>query len=998
MELYIDKLFTIIKQKKFKQKINNKSIFFLKGNHSINNLHKNKYKKTNKSNPKEKIDTLLIKEKENFECIILNKSNISLIKHSLLTPFLKECLNNIQYLSLKYNHIRSLHFLKHLPNLYYLDISDNPLDDIDTLNYKNIFGYLKLSLERYSEKKILNINGLYCGIFELQLNDESLLTLFRNNNPFICLFNNKVNYFYDKVLSDEEKLSKSKRRYSFKIYNSLMQKSIINDSKDNEEEEKLEFNEKDKNKEESTDKKILKESNTNINNSKNNKNEENNGDNYNYDNNNKIFRRKNTKRTSSIRLKYTYINCYNYGFKSKHKNSKFKDKNKKGIENLIKSEDLLKIKHYFDEYNDTIINICNNCNTRGRKSKIPVKAKYLKNYKEYLSIERQKLILLNNIYQKLSIFNEDKKENKYITLNKDFINVNPYVDNLEMFKLKNYIKCIYTDPNISIIVLIVLLFYCLGIISNLMMNTIIGHLLVKYYKYIDVINIPKFENENTSFHFLSYYFDNYENIKQKFSYSDIKDNKIIDIMNILEMTKISLRSNALYFNKKKVTNFIINDINKNNFNEEINYLESLEIKDEIIVLLIYLCDFIIYDKLEQALINGGYPNEYSYLIRFKEIIKEKELKLKDKEIALSERKYQKNQIERLHNKFYFKLYKIEEIKNSKFNIKKNIIKKLKNKNDKYDKEEEYDSGEDIEDINKYFVIQNKNLDFKNVNSNRMFKNIQIINSIQSYSPNTITINNFNNYKNNYSNFKKNNSNQNEKINISDSSNKIYSYHNQENKISINNEIIKDKKIKFKDKNKLILKTFNNLSLKSIKNTIQNYKTITKFPLKDNNTKLDDKLLYGSNNNYMFKTFANDSSIKSIIKRKLNEKDFSIKAYYTNRKQRKLNHINNMDYLYDLIDEQNKKLTIRNTDKFNSLRNAERIYYKKKNDFLLLYNKEINSPYKGIYNKDYLKSRNKKIKYNNIPSLNIKKYNQKEMERILLNYKNKKYGKYNKTES
>ena len=980
MELYIDKLFTIIKQKRLKKNVNNKSIFFLKGNHSINNLKKNNYTKSYNSNPKENI--LLNKEKENFECIILNKSNISLIKHSLLTPFLKECLNNIQYLSLKYNHIRSLHFLKHLPNLYYLDISGNPLDDIDILNYKNIFGYLKLSLERYTEKKILNINGLFCGIFELQLKDESLLSLFRNNNPFICLFNNKVNYFYDKVLSDEEKLSRSTRRYSFRLFNSMMKESIINENKIEGSEEKIEFNEKEKNKEESKDKKISKES--IISNSKNSKKEENN-------NENKIFIRKNKKRTSSIRLKYTFINCYNYGFKSKQNknNIENKDKNKKNNkkEIEIKNDDLLKIKNFFDEYNDTIINICNNCNTRERKSKIPVKAKYLKNYKEYLLIEKHKLILLNSIYQKLSIFNEDKKENKYITLNKEYVNVNPDVDNLEMFKLKNYIKCIYTDPNIAIIVLIALLFYCLGIISNLMMNTIVRHLLVKYYKYIDVINIPKFENENTNFHFLSYYFDNYENIKQKFSYSDIKDNKIIDIMNILEMTKLSLKSNELFFNKKKVTNFIINDINNNKYNEEINYLESLEIKDEIIVLLIYLCDFIIYDNLEQILINGGYPNEYSYLIRFKEIIKEKELKLKEKEIALSERKYQKNQIERLHNKFYFKLYKIEEIKNSKFNIKKNIIKKLKNKNIKTDNEEEYDNSEDIEDINKYFVIQNSNFNFNNLN-NRIFKNIQIINSIQSISPNTIS--NFKNCKDKYSNLKKNN-NQNGKINFSYSQNKINSYYNQENKNIINNKIIPDKKTKFKDKNKLILKTYNNLSLKS-------NNSITKFSLKDNNKEIDNKLLYRTNNNYMFKTFENESSIKSIIKRKLNEKESSIKAYYTYRKKKKLKKINNIDYLYELISEQNKKLTIRNIDKFNSLRNAERIYYKKKKDFLFLNNNEINSPYKRMNDKNYLKSRNKKKAYNNIPSLNIKKYNQKEMEKILLNYKNKKYGKYSKTKS
>ena len=958
MEIYLDRLFISRNHNSFEPKINN-SILPHKFYHSMEKLEKT-MTKANNLHIKDKKKNISIKKKENIDCIILNDYNISHIKHGLLTPFLKECFINIQYLSLKYNHIRSIHFIKHLPNLYYLDISDNPLEDIEILNTKNIFGYLKFSLERYSEKKILNIKGLYCGIFELYLNDESLLPIFINNNPFICLFNNKVNYFYDKVLSDEEKDSKQKRRYSFRAFRSLIQRNIIIEKKDNEKEKeelKEEFNEEVKNKEKNEYLKIKEEK--NILTGKNNSNGEN------KEKNKEKFRRQN-KRKSSLKLKYTYINCYNYGFKSK--NSKEKEKKKaKEVINEVKNENLLKIKNFFDEYNDIIINICNNCNAGGRKSKIPVKAKYLKKYKDYLYIERRKLILLSDIYQKLSIFNKNKKENKCYVRNKEMLNVNPYIDGLEMFNLHKYIKYIYIEPNIAVIILIVLLFFCLGLISNLMMNALIGHLLVKYYKYIELINTPKFEIENTNFHFLSFYYVNYEDIKNKLNYLDIKNKKIVDIMKILEMTKITLKSNELFFNKKKIILYDINDINKNRYNEKICYLELLEIKEEILVLLIYLCDFIIYDDLEQILINKGYPNEYSYLIRFKEILKEKELNIKEEKMALSERKYQKYQMERLCNEFYFKLYKIEEIKNSKFNIKKNIITQLKNK--KNDKEEEYIKTEDIENVNQYLVIQNKNI--KLAKNKKIFKNEKIINSLKTFSK---SINN-NCYKNyiltDY--FKlKNNKN----INEVDLSNKIYSF--KENKKKLNEIINSDKIHKYQDKTKL-LRTFNN---SNPKNKIKKFSSL-KLLLKVKNLKNNKKKLYSSDD-YIFKTFSNGFN---NINNKL-ENNFYFKGNYSNR-------IKDIKYLNDLLSEKNKIMTIRNIDNFATLRNAKRIFNKNHKECFFSKN-GINLTDKGeINNNNYFKSRNKIEINNSFPSLNIQKYNQKEMARILFNYKKNKNKKYRK---
>ena len=545
------------------------------------------------------------------------------------------------------------------------------------------------------------------------------------------------------------------------------------------------------------------------------------------------------------------------------------------------------------------------------------------------------------------------------------LNVNPYIDGLEMFNLQKYIKYIYTDPNIAIIILIVLLFFCLGLISNLMMNALIGHLLVKYYKFIELINTPKFENENTNFHFLSFYYVNNEDIKNKLNYLDIKNKKIVDIMKILEMTKLTLKSNELFFNKKKIIHYDINDINKNRYNEEICYLELLEIKDEIMVLLIYLCDFIIYDDLEQILINKGYPNEYSYLIRFKEIMKEKELNIKEEKMALSERKYQKNQIERLYNKFYFKLYKIEEIKNSKFNIKKNIFTQLKNKRN--DKEEEYIKTEDIENVNQYLVIQNKNI--KLAKNNKIFKNERIINSLKTFSK---SINN--NFLNNYKltdNFKLQNVKNTNEVEIS---NKIYSF--KENKKRINEIINSDKIHKYQDKAKL-LRAFSNSNPKNKNKKFCSLKLL----LKEKNLKKNNKKLYISDA-YIFKTFSNDFNNNEL------EKYFNFKGNYSNR-------IKDIKYLNDLLNEKNKIMTIRNIDNFATLRNAERIYNKNHIECLFLKN-DINLTDKGEINgNNFFKSRNKIEINNSFPSLNIQKYNQKEMARILFNYKKNKHKQYRK---
>ena len=961
MELYLYKLFVIINQQRERKNQKHLAIFVPKPIYSkINNLQTYLYNKTtNKSpnlksrkKPKERINEP--KVKEYIKGMILNKFNISSLKYTPLNPFMIECFNNLEYLSLKYNLIRNLHFIKYLPNLFYLDASNNPLEDIEILNIKNVFGYLKLSLESFNEKQILNINGLCCGILELYLYDESLLTIFKNNNPFICLFNDKINYFYDKVLADEDKVTRKARRYSFKSRKMLIDKFIFgrenndkqkgnNGNKQNKKEKEEIFNEK-----------------------------------YSKDNNKN---KRKIKRANSIKLKYNFINCYVYGFKPIKTLKEIKES--RDIEDKTKNKGLLKIKNFFDEYNGKLITICNNCNTRDRNAKVPVKAKYLKTYKIYLLLEKKKLILLNDIYQKLSIFNEDKKSDKFFIYKKEYMNVNPYIDSIEMLQLKDYVKLIDSNPSIALIVLIVLLFYCIGIISNLMMYTLIKHLLVKYYKYFYLNKLPKFENENTNYHFLSYYFDNYENIKEKFNSTDIKDKKTLDILSILEMKKLILKSNVLFSQKRCYKNFDIYD--QDRFIEQIKLLVLLNIKEEVLILLNYLYDFIIYDNIEKLLINEGYPNEYSCIVKLKEILEKNKSSLN--EIDICERKYQKNQIERLYNKFYFKLYKVEEIKNSKFNFKfnkkKNDIKIITNNDN-----DDYKNIEDIDDVNKYLIINNKNDTehiqyYETITNGQIFKNIKISNSFKS--PPSIK-SSANNYY--YLNFKKylNEKNENNNKDISNLTNKLKSKNIK--------DIINSEKIT-KNKN-LLLKISNNLKLNKNKK-LSNTKLLFKNKYNEINKRF--KKVSKETNTLMLKTFSNNMAKRTdFFEKKLSEKNLNEKSYSSNKHKDKITTINNIEDWFDLINERNKKIYIRNIAKSSSLRNAERIYSKKRKDFFFTLNNDnyINDRRFRRDKKFNSKNANINADYNSIPSLNIKKYNQKEMSRIILNYKIKKNKVYSKT--
>ena len=107
--------------------------------------------------------------------IIMNNSNISSIEFNSIDKNVIFNFQNIEYLSLKNNSLRNIDFITKLPNLFYLDLFQNSIEDFSSLLIKNTFGYLRITIDAFNEKKILTLRNLTINIFELQIHDQKLL-------------------------------------------------------------------------------------------------------------------------------------------------------------------------------------------------------------------------------------------------------------------------------------------------------------------------------------------------------------------------------------------------------------------------------------------------------------------------------------------------------------------------------------------------------------------------------------------------------------------------------------------------------------------------------------------------------------------------------------------------------------------------------------------------------------------------------------------------------
>ena len=628
-----------------------------------------------------------------FHALIINNSNISNVIYNSIDPFVNECFNNLEYLSITNNYIRNLDFLLHLPNLFFLDLFGNPLEELNALNNKNIFGYLRLSIEFFNEKKILNIFDLKCGILDIDLKDKNTMRLFINNNHHIGMINNEIIYMIDKIKNEEIKI----RNYGKKKKTKRSDVSMMS------------F----------------------------------------HSNSNADLSSSDVKKEASPYLG----NGINHLIKNLSINPKDGDNNyiaEKPIENIEpKNPFLLKIKKFFldfqNEMNKTLqneykIDIFNKRNIilRGNEN---FSSQNLSNNIKYLKHEKEKLILLFEIYKKITIFNRKKNDNEFYIGNIYSINVNKYVDNIFVKEIKDNIMNRSQIPRTSIIILISIAFYTIGTISEKMMNAIINYILTKYYDYDENQKFPDFSNLG-DIHYLAFYYSTYNYIYKRMvdNEKNISIDKYRDILNILQMDKLILKSNYLYkklkMNKLKDNKMEIIEYKKTKINDEIKFIKKLNISKEFLVLIEFLCDYIIYEKIEDILINNSSSGEYSYLIELKETLEETEFKINNNNFisssSLSVLKFQKNKKERIFNKFYFEKDKIKKIKNKEFknyiydlnksktlnnfstamgnsallNSSLSNFNNMNSNNNINNEDNEYNKADDI-DVDEFFYIDNK---------------------------------------------------------------------------------------------------------------------------------------------------------------------------------------------------------------------------------------------------------------------------------------------------
>ena len=772
-----------------------------------------------------------------FKGLILNESNIANFIYNSYNPKMSICFNNLEYLSIAHNYLINLEFIVNFPDLFYLDVFGNPLEDFNSLNYKNIFGYLRLSVDKFHENKILTISGLNCAILDIEIKDKNILKLFRINNPNIFMFNNAINYYIDKLANKKNKIKAKKTlRYLKIISNNTLNQNNNRDQNNQKKAKYLNFNEFMKKFEE--------------------------GENISHNNSEMSETNKELKQILDMNNSVKKIN----------------------IDIQIKNNSLLEIKDYFVELSQVLEKI-------SKKTKSKINASHLVNDSLYLNIEKKRILLLYKTYLKLNYFNREKKSDYFFCKNINAININKFTDEIRIYEIKNFIKCININIRFGLIILITILFYTLNLISMKLSISIIHYILLKHYKFDEHKQVPNF-NSFGEFHCLCYYLDILEDFKSKLKFAEKSQIDLYqNILDILEIKKLILKSNLLKQKKeeyeKKYKNLMNDNSQKDRVSSLLLFLKDLQIDKDIFILIEFFCDFIIYEDMEQVAINGALNDEYSTLIEIKEILEQMELdknnlSLKD----LSNKKYYKNKLERIFNKFYFENNKIKIVKNKNFknvednkisftSSKFNLLSFIFNWNKDYMKTDQVNIkncfvidklkknkliNNDIKKLNNNFSLkekdfsknigfseENKNFTLNEANFNTIFSEKSNINSLKTSSfKDESNISKKYHYKTNYNNSKflissdnkRNNSmgikstkiiseqlNQNKEINSKNSNLKsntfkdLFKYFDNKNKD-------KEKKYKFKNLlNKRYLKNY--LLNENIENNLKIFKSIKK---------------------------------------------------------------------------------------------------------------------------------------------------------------------------
>ena len=164
-----------INDHQLEQLLNNRSLYKY-NSHSRNYYDKDNDNDNNNNN----------NEKQEIKALILDLAKI----YSIET---KNKWYQIEYLSLRNSLIKNIDFILNMPNLFYLDLYQNPIEVYTPLLTSNTFGYFSFSPPlNYFEQKILTIEKLNVIFMMADIKDQNIQKNFLQKNPNIMVLNNQI--------------------------------------------------------------------------------------------------------------------------------------------------------------------------------------------------------------------------------------------------------------------------------------------------------------------------------------------------------------------------------------------------------------------------------------------------------------------------------------------------------------------------------------------------------------------------------------------------------------------------------------------------------------------------------------------------------------------------------------------------------------------------------------------------------------------------------------
>ena len=735
----------------------------------------------------------------------------------------------IEYLSLRNSLLKNIDFIINMPNLFYLDLYQNPIESFTPFLISNSFGYLCFSPPaNYFEQKILSIEKMNAIFLIANIKSVSIKKMFLQKNPNILVINNDIIDF----------------DYKIKLL------TVNQGQKDT-------------------------------------------------DTNNKNKKKEDEK--NNIKIDINFVN-------------KFKVKNKERCTN----KKIIDIENFINNYNSNMLNFQREAKINYNQIKINLE-------------EKKKLIFISDCYLNILELNNSNNNYyyKYIPIKEkkdkniiDYSNLQHFQINLSIFKN-------FTIPSLKEFLLSIFILYIFKILSKDISFELLRLILLKSHYYLedkkrtnnldtDILNILNLKSNLL----ICLYYKIYDILFGIFSNKRLSEiqvklqmNEITDkIMNIIQHQNNFIKMIEKETDPVKKGNIIRNEL--------ILFLNQNNIFNNILMIIQYVDDYIIYNSIQKKLALKN-SKDLQFFVNIKNYMYFSLDKRKDNIQSMAEKKYAKIQMKSLFNNKYFfdtenymktNQYFTNVFLNYKHGIfypDKNKIKKYKNN----DIEEELKNKEK-EKIKNLYVQNNLNSFFNIIKEKKQIKLNKNINTMQSQSirkdqnkNNEINLKTFNNSNYLYNNIYNKNQNNNNirKIDNIDfelmkkSQDKLYKTSSNYNKIlTPKNNLYKGIEAYYSSNKK------NRINETKINNNINNKINLLYSPISTNNNKNNSHNLYKKAINNFSKNDFDKNKLKYLefnsMNEVLNNLDLTDKEIFEKFK----NKLINKKYFQNLTEKIRKK--------------------------------------------------------------------------------------------